>query len=172
MKSHGLQLYGYHSWANRRLIGHLKELPPEAVHQEVQSAFPSIFSGLVHLYTVDHVWLFASSGLKQEDMREPVAQATQRTQGKSLQQLEVMFDELSEQYETFLNKLANLDTVVPYHHPRYGTLQASYTEIIQHVVNHGTYHRGNIAAMLRQLGHVGYPTDYVYYLYELQKNAE
>ncbi|MEH7531611.1 DinB family protein, partial [Priestia megaterium] len=32
--------------------------------------------------------------------------------------------------------------------------------------NHGTYHRGNITAMLRQLGHPGVMTDYVLYLYE------
>ncbi|MBE3554365.1 MAG: hypothetical protein IMW85_05085 [Thermicanus sp.] len=34
-------------------------------------------------------------------------------------------------------------------------------EIIHHIVNHGTYHRGNIAAMVRQLGQTGVSTDYI-----------
>ena len=37
--------------------------------------------------------------------------------------------------------------------------------MILHVVNHGTYHRGNITAMLRQMGYASVPTDYGIYLY-------
>jgi uncharacterized damage-inducible protein DinB len=37
-------------------------------------------------------------------------------------------------------------------------------EILLHVVNHGTYHRGQIAAMLRQLGHVPPSTDFIYFV--------
>jgi uncharacterized damage-inducible protein DinB len=40
---------------------------------------------------------------------------------------------------------------------------------MQHVVNHGTYHRGNITAMLRQLGSKGISTDFIFYLYEQEK---
>ena len=55
-------------------------------------------------------------------------------------------------------------------HPKLGTLESTYADIILHVVNHGTYHRGNVTAMLRQLGHPGVPTDYVYYLYEKRES--
>lgn len=34
------------------------------------------------------------------------------------------------------------------------------------IVNHGTYHRGNLTVMLRQLGRSGVSTDYIFYLYE------
>jgi len=53
-------------------------------------------------------------------------------------------------------------------HPKYGRLNTRFSEIVHHVVNHGTYHRGNIAAMLRQLGYSSIPTDFVFYLYENQ----
>ncbi|MEK3724277.1 DinB family protein [Paenibacillus sp. FSL H8-0034] len=49
-------------------------------------------------------------------------------------------------------------------------LNVPLVELVQHVVNHGTYHRGNITAMLRQLGHKGVPTDYIFYLYADQMN--
>jgi len=65
-----------------------------------------------------------------------------------------------------------LDATTQYRHPTYGVLEARYSDIVQHVVNHGTYHRGNIAAMLRQQGYAGVPTDYVFYLYELSQQAQ
>jgi uncharacterized damage-inducible protein DinB len=55
-------------------------------------------------------------------------------------------------------------------HPQYGRLDTSISEIVQHVVNHGTYHRGNLTAMLRQQGHPGIATDYLFYLLERQQS--
>jgi len=60
-----------------------------------------------------------------------------------------------------------MDVHMEYTHPHHGTLKATYADIMQHAVNHGTYHRGNIAAMLRQIGFAGTNTDYVFYLYEV-----
>ena len=40
---------------------------------------------------------------------------------------------------------------------------------MQHVVNHGTYHRGNITAMIRQLGHSSTMMDFVLYLHMVKK---
>lgn len=37
--------------------------------------------------------------------------------------------------------------------------------MVLHVVNHGTYHRGNISAMLHQLGDSSVMTDYAFYWY-------
>ncbi len=54
-------------------------------------------------------------------------------------------------------------------HPNFGRLETQLSELVQHVVNHGTYHRGNFTTMLRQLGHQGASTDYIFYLYEMDK---
>jgi uncharacterized damage-inducible protein DinB len=43
--------------------------------------------------------------------------------------------------------------------------------ILQHVVNHSTYHRGQIATMLRQLGTKAIPTDLIAYHRELATKA-
>ncbi len=43
--------------------------------------------------------------------------------------------------------------------------ETSLSEMILHVVNHGTYHRGNISAMLHQLGDSSVMTDYAFYWY-------
>ena len=44
-------------------------------------------------------------------------------------------------------------------------MKTAAADMILHVVNHGTYHRGNITAMLRQMGYASVPTDYGIYLY-------
>lgn len=44
-------------------------------------------------------------------------------------------------------------------------------QLIQHVVNHSTYHRGQIATLLRQLGHTPPPTDFGLFLYETKSTA-
>ncbi|MEC2456617.1 DinB family protein, partial [Bacillus cereus] len=51
-------------------------------------------------------------------------------------------------------------------------LETSILELVQHVVNHGTYHRGNITAMIRQLGHSSTMMDFVLYLHMVKKQGE
>lgn len=42
-------------------------------------------------------------------------------------------------------------------------------QVINHVVNHVNYHRGEVTAMLHQLDYKRVPTDYAAYLYQLNK---
>jgi uncharacterized damage-inducible protein DinB len=43
-------------------------------------------------------------------------------------------------------------------------LQAPLRKVLDHVVTHGSYHRSQMTAMLRQLGHQGVSTDFIYFL--------
>jgi len=45
-------------------------------------------------------------------------------------------------------------------------------QIMQHVVNHGTYHRGQVIAMLRQLGAKGVATDLIAFYRERKAAAK
>lgn len=60
---------------------------------------------------------------------------------------------------------SSIEEVIAIEHPKYGKLDTPISGMIKHIVNHGTYHRGNITAMLHQQGESGVPTDYVFYLY-------
>ena len=44
-------------------------------------------------------------------------------------------------------------------------------QILQHVVNHSTYHRGQLTTLLRQLGAATSPTDFLVYIDELQEGT-
>ncbi|NOU87289.1 DUF664 domain-containing protein [Paenibacillus sp. LMG 31460] len=169
MSTQTLKNYEYHVWANKRVFARLEELPEEILHQEMSNVFPTIYAGLVHIYRVDNVWLSGIKGNSYEQVKELLVTVEEKTTGKSMKQLEAAFSELAEAYRAFLNSGADWQAVKDFPHPTYGVLHASNEELIQHVVNHGTYHRGNITSMLRQLEHAGVSSDYVFYLYDVNK---
>lgn len=167
MKHPALQLYDYHLWANQRVFENLKELPQNIYHKEIQSVFSSISEVLVHIYITDTTWLGVMLGDSYDEIVMASDQLRETTKGKSIEEMETMFVHLSGQFKTFFDRQGNLDQAVFPEHPNFGRLETNLFELVQHVVNHGTYHRGNVTAMLRQLGHPGVMTDYILYLFEM-----
>lgn len=82
------------------------------------------------------------------------------TKGKSIVDMADMLGKLSEKFATFFDQQQDMNAICSY-----GPFQARCADLVQHIVNHGAYHRGNMTAMLRQLGYPGTPTDYSLYLY-------
>lgn len=168
MNKQVLQQYEYHVWANKRICEHLKQLPEEAAHQEMTSVFATIYDALVHMYVIDSGWLSLMSGGGVsdfsaefiEELKASVDRLTEETRGKSIDELDTMLTGLAARFRAFINRHDDLEAICPY-----GAYSAPYAEFIQHVVYHGTYHRGNITTMLRQIGHQGIPTDYALYIY-------
>ncbi|MBJ6362530.1 DinB family protein [Paenibacillus sp. GCM10012307] len=168
MKHYALQQYDYHVWANKKVCAHLQELSQEVYQKEITSVFPTIYDAMTHIYVIDCNWLaFLSSGgvtdMSAEyfqELKETTDQLVAATEGKRIEELGQMMDELSERFRTFITKHEGIEALCPS-----GTFKARYIDFIQHLVNHGTYHRGNVTAMLRQIGHPGTPTDFGFYLY-------
>ncbi|WP_257350864.1 DinB family protein [Pseudalkalibacillus decolorationis] len=168
MQQNAKRLYEYHIWSNKRVMEHIKVLPNEVFNKEIQSVFPSISEVINHIYITDHLWLSVMAEEGFDQIMSSVQRITEETKGRTLVEMEAMYLELTERFVGFLHKQGDLDRPMTIEHPHYGQLEVSLSELIQHVVNHGTYHRGNVTAMLRQMGHAGVPTDYVFYLYSLQ----
>lgn len=166
-KHHALQLYDYHVWANNKLFERLKELPEEIFNQEVQSIFPSLAATFNHIYMVDTIWLGVMRQKTMVEIQASIAKVQEHTKNKGLQEMEKLFYQLAKEYQGFLNSESDLDKEISPEHPQFGRLNTHLSELVQHVVNHGTYHRGNLSAMIRQQGFSGVPTDYVFYLYEI-----
>ncbi|PAV28769.1 hypothetical protein CIL05_15475 [Virgibacillus profundi] len=61
-----------------------------------------------------------------------------------------------------------MDKLMATDHTTIGRLETHLSELVQLVVNHGTYHRRNLASMIRQQGYPSVPTDYIMYLYDRQ----
>lgn len=155
-----LKLYHYHRWANEQVIQHLKTLPEASLQQKLDSVFPTVNAVLVHIYRADYIWLHVLYG---ETYEQIVSQFDQfeKLDG-DFEAIEHRMAELDKEYSKFLKELENTEGPISISHPRMGTLRTTYADVIRHVVNHGTYHRGNISAMLHQMGYKSVPTDYIF----------
>lgn len=139
--------YDYHVWAYQTIMKRLKDLPRSVYRQEVTSVFPSIAKAMAHIYVTDYGWLDIMSG---RDMAEALASAAP----------------LAERYSAFFAQQADLEQKLVIDNPYARIRDTRLSEIILHVVNHGTYHRGNVTAMLNQLGHSSAMNDYALFWYQ------
>lgn len=166
MSHYSLKLYDYHVWANPKIFDRLKELSKGIYEKEIQSVFPSISKVMAHIYVSDNIWLDFISGEKFDEVYASADQLREQMETKRIEEVETMFFDLSDRYKAFLDRQEDMETALVLETSFAGRLETRLSDLVQHVVNHGTYHRGNITAMLRQLGHPGVMTDYVLYLYE------
>ncbi|MBM7587046.1 putative damage-inducible protein DinB [Bacillus pakistanensis] len=165
MSHHALEMYDYHVWANNKIITKVKELPEDIYSREIPSVFPSISKVLSHIYVVDYGWFQVMKGEEMKGSVEQSIQLLERTDSVGIDEMERLFIDLSESIKVFLNQQEDLEKLIDLDNPYAGKRDTSLAEMVYHVVNHGTYHRGNITAMLRQMGHASVMTDYAYYWY-------
>ena len=147
-----LQLYDYHIWANERVWNHLQSLPEDLFLQEVNLGFKSIAE------VFGHPVRGGSLVCPDQGRKSSVAcRETVREFGSDLS----IHERLQTEHHEYLASVGDMGKVVTYHNTAGEAFQNSISEILQQVVNHGTYHRGNITTMLRHLGHKGLITDYI-----------
>ncbi|GIP22111.1 DinB family protein [Paenibacillus sp. J22TS3] len=153
-----LLLYDYNIWANNRLISHLGSLPEEIFSKEVNLGFKSIAEVITHLISADQLWLTR--------ITEGSPSITAPTIFSDIEEAGKHINILQSQFREHLITIDDFEKKVAYRNKNGQERQNSVSEIIQQVVNHGTYHRGNISTMLRYLGYKGVLTDYIAFIYE------
>lgn len=159
MDLNSAKLCRYNNWANGRVCTHIKSLPEGLIHEQVQSSFPSIFDTLVHMYIIDTGWYEVLATPDYQPSKERIDKLSEETKGCSLEEIAALLAGIQAKFLAFVEMHNMNDTVF------YWGMDFSYCDIVQNVVNHGTYHRGNITTMLRQLGHESIQQDYSLYLY-------
>lgn len=165
MSNHPLQMFEYHTWAIQTILGRIKELPSSVLSQPLNSSFPTIAHTLSHIYAVNRMWYQVLTGTSMGEALQACMPLNERTY-KSADEYVNIFSQLSVQYkEWFLNQ-ADLEQTILLNNPFVGARETSLSEIVLQVVNHGTYHSGNISTMLRQLGHSSTMIDYALFWYQ------
>ncbi|MEH7014845.1 DinB family protein [Neobacillus niacini] len=160
-----LKMYNYHVWANGVIIDCLKELPKEIYHKEIQSGFSSVSKVLSHIYLTDYAWFDIISGKSMNDAMAFTNQLREQVETKSIEEMKKIFLDLSERNKALLDSQEDIEKLIVVDNPYAGLLETSISESVLHVVTHGSYHRGNIATMLRQMGHTSVMQDFGLYLY-------
>lgn len=165
MTNPALKMYNYHVWANGVIIDRLKELPKEIYHKEIQSGFSSVPKVLSHIYLTDYAWFDIISGKSMNDAMAFTNQLREQVETKSIEEMKKIFLDLAERNKALLNSQEDIEKLIVVENPYAGLLETSISESVLHVVTHGSYHRGNIATMLRQMGHTSVMQDFGLYLY-------
>jgi uncharacterized damage-inducible protein DinB len=163
-----LELLEYHRWATNLTVKAVKVLTPEQYTRDLGSSFPSVRDTLVHVFTADRAWLGRLEG-----QSLPRANAADFATLDSL--LEV-WEPVLTRWPSVVESLGDagrldtgrLDTgrLIEYKSFAGEPFTNSLGQIVRHVVNHGTYHRGQVATMLRQLGANAVSSDLIYFYRE------
>ncbi|MEC1375537.1 DinB family protein [Heyndrickxia oleronia] len=164
--NHAKNMYKYHVWANKVLLERINELPKNVLYEEVSSSYPNIAQTFSHIYVVDVMWLQVLKGMDMQEALEASMVILEKANSYSLDEFVKYFEELALQYEEWMNSQNDLEQKINLNNPWSGARETAYSEILFHVANHGTYHRGNITTMLRQLGYASTMNDFCLYWYQ------
>ena len=157
MKDTLSQLAAYNIWANQKLAEVILALPAEKQNQEVPSSFKSLYTTLLHMYHAESVWWQRMK--LQERFNLPM-----ETFKGSMQELSNELLQQNRQWQQWVNTATDpmLDHVFQYFSQKKESFKQPIFQMLLHVFNHGTYHRGQLVNMLRQLGVEKIPqTDFI-----------
>jgi uncharacterized damage-inducible protein DinB len=156
-------LYDYNTWANRRALGAAEKLSPDEFSRQMGSSFASVRDTLAHIYGAEWVWLERFQG------RSPAAlpSTAQFSDLKSLRDTWLEHDERLHSFVAGLTQ-SDLDREMEYKTLKFGVYRNPLWQSMQHLVNHGTYHRGQVTTLLRQLGAQPILTDLMHFYRECQ----
>jgi uncharacterized damage-inducible protein DinB len=140
---------GYNLWATRRTLDAVRKVPPAEVDR--------IRLTLGHIYDADRIWFARLSGAAPVRFSDPPP---------SMEDIERDWPALMERWEGWGRSLtdADGDRAVAYANTKGEPFKDRLADIVLHVVNHGSYHRGQVAAMLRHLGFKPSGTDITLFL--------
>jgi uncharacterized damage-inducible protein DinB len=150
-------LYAYNRWANARTLEAASALSSEELSRSVGGSFSTALGTLAHLVGAEWVWLERWRGGSPRAL--PVGFA-------SVEDLRRRLGEIETGQKALLADLtpARLETKITYVNFAGETWTYALGDMLVHVVNHASYHRGQVATLLRQLGQKPLSTDYLLYL--------
>jgi len=154
-------LYDYNAWANHRSLEAASKLTNEQFTKPMGSSFGSVRDTLAHICAAEWIWLERFQG------RSP-ASFPDTSEFVDVGRLRAKWAEQETRLLAFVGKLTqgDLDRVLEYKTMNFGVYKNPLWQSMQHVVNHGTYHRGQVTTLLRQLGAQPILTDLMHYYRE------
>jgi uncharacterized damage-inducible protein DinB len=161
-------LYEYDRWANNRVLQAVSTLSPEEFTRDLGGSFRSVRDTLAHIVVSEWGWLTC--------WKEPSPSSTfvidfwtrhdalfNPNAFPDLAAVQLKWAEVEREQVEFVNRVTNesLGRMLPVR-----TTQISLAHLMQHLANHSTYHRGQVALMMRQLAAEPCATDFAMFLME------
>jgi uncharacterized damage-inducible protein DinB len=152
----------YTAWASRLLVDAAAQLSPEELTRDFQTADRNVLETLIHVYAADRLWLSRFDGGPHPGF---VTDAD-----RSLAVLQNEWPVLHERWKQWAAGITDAGAAAPvvYTDMKGRHWTQPLWQLVLHVVNHGTHHRGQVAGFIRTMGHTPPLTDLVYYYRELR----
>ena len=157
--SHARLLVDYTNWANARVLQLAAEIDAEAFTRDLHNSFPSVRDTLAHMLGAEWVWFERWQG------RSPSA-LPGGADFSTLAAIRPAWAELAGARDRWLAQLTEAELAAPlaYANMKGDRFVQPLWHQVQHVVNHATYHRGQVITMLRQVGGRVASTDLINFL--------
>lgn len=157
-----VRLAGYNGWANERLYAAAADLSDEDYRRDLGAFFGSVHATLNHLLLVDRLWL---ERLRESEAPRPALDTILFDEFEALRRARAQEDDGLAGFIEGLDEAAFARTV-SYASGSGARRSNTRFEILTHLFNHQTHHRGQVHAMLTRLGRPGPELDFIYYLRE------
>jgi len=150
-----------------------------------QSSFPSIRESVFHILAAEWIWLKRWQGTSPV-ATQPVSAASFETwkglraagvpppqELSTVAELRAFCDSLERERQQFLRSLTDekLQAPLSYSDMSGNPFMQPLVELMQHLVNHGSYHRGQVTTLLRQAGGETVALDMLYFFREQREKT-
>lgn len=162
MKELLLNYARYNLWANKRICDFLLQVEEEKLNREIVSSFTGIKKTCTHVLGAEVLWIMRLHGTSPSSVPA-------KYEEMSIREITNLWLSKSQEIISFIENKTEEELLEMLHYKNIAgqSFISSVRDIMQHVVNHGTYHRGQIITMLRQAGFSKlFPTDYIVFCRE------
>jgi len=152
------ELYDYAYWANAKFLAVIATLTPDEFTRDVSGSYGSIRNTLVHALSAEAGWLDRCGGPARGPKLEPADFPT-------IESVTAAWSRTEAQMRAFLNGLSDNDLAQPveFELGSGGKRSMAKGQLLRHAAIHGVHHRGQVALLLRGLGHSPGNVDMLFY---------
>lgn len=149
-------LYNYNRWANDRVLDAVSKLSAEQFTRDLENSFRSVRDTLVHILSAEWIWLERWNGISPKSMLGS-------EELTDLPAIRTRWDKVESERAEFIRSLTleRLEAVINYVNVRGQSYAYPLWQMLAHVVNHSSYHRGQMTTLLRQVGAKPVGTDFL-----------
>ena len=154
-------LYEYNRWATALVVKAARQLSPEQYVQEPVPGWSSVRDTMIHVAGATDIWFRRLDG-------EVITSRPTALELPTLDDAVRLFDKAHDAFDRLLPTLTpeRLATILAYRNLAGNDNQLPVWAVLRHVVNHATYHRGQIASKLKRLGVDCPDTDFAFWAIE------
>lgn len=151
------QCAAYTIWANQKIFDCINSLPEEQINREIASSFSSIRKTVIHMWDAESAWW------QRLKLAEKLEMPSEGFTG-NFSELAAKLNQQSVNWKDWVDNATEvqLQHVFAYQNSKREQFKQPVYEVLLHLCNHATYHRGQLVTLLRQLGIEKIPqTDFV-----------